>query len=102
MRSAERLARSRRAQNEGAAKQTVQKTAAVAALVEVGDRAGFGSAVPVGAKRATRSLERLRESADGDRDGRAANTDWLGVGRCRIRQPSGIIPTSASTSERKA
>ena len=45
------------------------KTAAVAALVEVGGRGGSGSAVPVVADRATRPVERLCEFARRRRSG---------------------------------
>ena len=62
------------------------ETAAVAARAPVGGRRGFGSAVPAGSDRATRSLERLRKLACGCRDGFPTNADRPGAGRCRVRQ----------------
>ena len=78
------------------------KTAAVAALAEVGGRGGFGSAVRVVADRATRPVERLREFARGRRSGFRANAHRAGAGRRRIRQREGITPTSGSNSGRRA
>jgi len=62
------------------------KAAAVAALVEVGDRGRFGSAVPAVANGTTRTVERLRESAHRRRNGGAANSHRAGAGRCGVRQ----------------
>src|SRR5271157_1817442 len=62
------------------------KTAAVAALAEVGGGGGLGSAVSVGADRATRPVERLREFARGGQNRFPANAHRAGAGRCRIRQ----------------
>ena len=62
------------------------KTAAVAALVEVGGRGGFGSAVCVVAARATRPVERLCEFGRSRRSGFRANAHRAGAGRRRIRQ----------------
>jgi hypothetical protein len=62
------------------------KAAAVAALVEMGGRSGFGSAVPAVADRAPGSVERLCEFACGRRSRFAGHAHRTGPGRCRIRQ----------------
>jgi Transposase domain (DUF772) len=63
-----------------------QKPTPLEALVEVGGGGGSGSTVPACTDRAAWSVERLRESACGRRDGFRANTDRAGAGRRRVRQ----------------
>ena len=78
------------------------KTAAVAALAEVGGRGGSGSAVPVVADRATRPVERLCEFARSRRSGfrskRASGWCWP----TPSSTAKGIIPTSGNNSGRRA
>jgi hypothetical protein len=77
------------------------KAAAVAALVEVGCRGGFGPAVSVVAEGATRSVERLRQSASCRAGCFRANAHRTGVGRCRVRQrkKSYLYPAAARGTE---
>src|ERR1700720_1002402 len=62
------------------------KTAAVAALAEMGSGGGPGSAVSVVADRATRPVERLCQFASGCRSRFRANAHRAGAGRLRVRQ----------------
>src|SRR5579862_820525 len=62
------------------------KTAAVAALAEMGSGGGPGSAVSVVADRATRPLERLCQFASGRPSRFPANAHRAGAGRRRVRQ----------------
>src|SRR3974377_920763 len=78
------------------------KTAAVAALVEVGGGRRSGSEVPVVANCATGPVERLREFAYGRRNGCAANTHRAGAGGCRIRQrKESYLHSSAARSAKR-
>src|SRR6266478_2449760 len=78
------------------------KTAAVAALAEVGGGRGFGSAVRVVATRAARSVERLCEFAGGRRSCFPANPHRAGAGGRGIRQraQSHLHPPTARSAKR--
>src|SRR3974390_1018669 len=78
------------------------KAAAVAALVEVGHRGGFGSTVFVVAKRSPRSVERLRQSARGGRNRCTANSHRPGAGRRGVRQREEpyLYPSAARSAKR--
>src|SRR6266478_1495960 len=78
------------------------KTAAVAALAEVGGGRGFGSAVRVVATRAARSVERLREFACRHRSCFPANPHRAGAGGRGVRQraQSHLHPQTPRSAER--
>src|SRR5208337_4515913 len=77
------------------------KTAALAALAEVGGGGRPGSAVSVVANRATRPVERLRQFARRRQNRLPANRHRPGAGRCRIRQREKSHLYSSATGSAK-